>query len=198
MLKKSLIGSCVVMLLTSCAGSTPTKEQVEGYKIFDIKGVSSHGAIASNVKSAMQNHADKVVFKNNLPPNPLPDKPGRFEIVDPFANTSIAAFAKASGKSMKAPSCDDALITATSHDKFDGADNVTFFVCLLPYKEGYHLDIYYNYISVTGGYRAGDLIKSASDSIFGDNSKYIPEAISALEAAIKKSGGTVTVVDEYP
>jgi hypothetical protein len=194
------IGMSVVLVagLSACASMTPTREVTEGYRIYDIQGVTDHSAIAANVKAAMQKNADKVTFTNNIPPHPLPEKPGRFSTTNPFANSNLGALMAAQGGSLKIPKCDNSTFTATSHDNFEGAENTTFFVCLLPYAGGYHMDVYYTFTKVSGGFGAQALGRALAQSMVGDSSQFIPRTLAALESAAQEAGGKVSVVETYP
>lgn len=185
-------------LLSACASLTPTREVTEGYRVYDIKGASSLSDIAKGLKSAMQENSDKATFTNNIPPYPLPEKPGRFSVVNPFANSNFGALMAAQGGGMRIPKCDNSPFTGMTQDNFDGAENTTFFVCLQPYTEGYHMDIYYTFTKVSGGFSPEALGKSLAQSAFGDSSQFIPRTIASLEKAVQDTGATVNVVEAYP
>lgn len=192
------IAAASVLLISACASMTPTREVTEGYRIYDVKGSSSHGALSSNLKTAMQENADSVKFSNNLPPHPLPDKPGRFELMNPYEGTNIGKLMAAQGKSVKVPQCENALISATSNDNFQGAENTTFFVCLMPYTQGYHMNVYYTFTKVSGGFTPKALGSQLASSVMGDSSQFIPRTIAALETAITDTGASIAVVEAYP
>ena len=197
-MKKAIIALCV-LTLSGCASLTPTKERFEGYKIYDIKADYSSSLtskLSSSLKSAMQENADKVKFENNLPPAKLPEDAGRFELVNPFANAKgLAALA---GASMRLPTCDGSVIQATSHDSFAGAENTTFFTCLMPYKEGYKMNIYYSFTKVSGGFSTEALGRALAQSVVGDSSQFIPRTVAALETAITSNGVSLDLIDSYP
>lgn len=188
----------VAMGVSACASLTPTREVTEGYRIYDVQGAVSNSAIADSLKSAMQRNADKVAFTNNIPPHPLPEKPGRFALTNPFANSGMGALMAAQGAAIKIPKCDDATFTATSHDKFDNAENTTFFVCLLPYAGGFHMNVYYSFTKVSGGFGTQALGRALAQSVVGDSSQFIPRTLAALEKAAQDVGGNVTLVENYP
>lgn len=196
---KKTIFTVSVIALAGCASFTPTKERFEGFKIYDIKtDVSSSLTLklSNSLKEAMQDNADDVRFENNLPPATLPDDAGRFELVNPFENAKgLAALA---GASMTTPTCKDAVIQATSNDKFAGAENTTFFTCLMPYKEGYKMNIYYAFTKVSGGFSSEALGRALAQSVVGDSSQFIPRTITALEAAITSNGVALKLIDSYP
>lgn len=99
---------------------------------------------------------------------------------------------------MQKTSCEGAAIQATSHRPFAGAENTTFFVCLIPYQKGYQLDVYYKFIKVSGGLSTQAMGSALAQSVIGDSSQFIPKTIAALEQAVKDSGIQPQLVDSYP
>ena len=189
--------SCL-SILSACSSLTPTKEVTEGYKIYNITGVSSSTQISSNLKTAMQKNADKVQFTNDIPVSPLPEKPARFKLTNPFANSNMGALMAQSGSVIKIPSCEGSIFSATSNQNFRGAENTTFFVCLIPYAQGYHMDIYYTFTKVSGGVSTEALGAALAQSVVGDSSQFIPRTILALEQAVQNAGGQLNLVEKYP
>ncbi len=185
-------------ILASCASTTPTRERTEGYRIYDLKEVSSLSSLTSSLKKSLQTNSDKAVFTNNLPPHPLPEKPGRFQVVNPFANSNMGALMAAQGGGIRVPKCDKSPFTGMTQDNFDGSENTTFFVCLQPYVEGYHMDIYYAFTKVSGGFSPEALGKSLAQSVAGDSSQFIPRTIADLEKAAQNSGAKVKLIESYP
>ncbi|MET4695222.1 hypothetical protein [Endozoicomonas lisbonensis] len=185
-------------LLTACASMTPTREVTEGYRIYDITGDVGSSVIAADLRTALQQNADQVRFSNSIPPHPLPETPARFTLTDPFANSSMGTLMAAQGNSMKVPECEGSTFTATSNANFQGAENTTFFVCLMPYSEGHHVNVYYNFTSVSGGFSPEDLGRTLAQSVVGDSSQFIPRIIASLETAAAKSGSNVKLLESYP
>ncbi|MBL4623528.1 MAG: hypothetical protein JKY42_00030 [Flavobacteriales bacterium] len=187
-----------VSFLSACAGLTPTREVTEGYRVYDVRGTQNHSEIVANLKSTMQKNADKVRFTNDIPPYPLPEKAGRFTLTNPFGKSGMGALLAAQGHSVKIPQCADSVFSATSNDSFRGAENTTFFVCLIPYTEGYHMDVYYTYTKVSGGFSPEALGRSLAQQMVGDSSQFIPRIIAALETSVQTSGAEIKLLDSYP
>lgn len=185
-------------VLTACSSLTPTKEVTEGYRIYDVKTTQNPSQIVTNLKTTLQKNADKVRFTNDIPPSPLPENPGRFKLTNPFANSNMGALLAQQGGNVKIPTCDGSIFSATTNDNFQGAENTTFFVCLLPYANGYHMDIYYTFTKVSGGFSPEAMGAKLAQSVVGDSSQFIPKTIAALEKAVQDGGGTITVVESYP
>jgi hypothetical protein len=146
----------------------------------------------------MQKNADKVQFTNDIPVSPLPEKPSRFKLTNPFANSNMGALMAQSGSVIKIPSCEGSIFSATSNQNFRGAENTTFFVCLIPYTQGYHMDIYYTFTKVSGGMSSEALGAALAQSVVGDSSQFIPRTILALEQAVQNAGGQLNLVEKYP
>lgn len=185
-----------------CASITPTKEVVEGFKIYDIQTHSTSSALtlqlSSNLKEVMQKNAKDVQVNNSIPPATLPEKPGRFELTNPFKNAQGIMALAGKQSSIKIPSCEGAVIEATSHNPFAGAENTMFFVCLIPYQKGYHMDVYYRFDKVSGGISTKALGSVLAQSLVGDSSQFIPRTIAALEDAVKSAGMQPSMIESYP
>ena len=194
------IAVCMIsaVFLTSCTTTAnKTREISEGYRIYAISGASDHGQIVANLKLAVQTHTDKAYFTNNIPPHPLPKKPGRFKLTSPFAKSGLGALVAAQS-GVKIPKCDGAIFTAYANDRFEGTEKTTFFVCLLPYEGGYHMDVYYSFTKSSGGFSARALGQALARSVVGDSSQFIPRTLAALENAAQASGGQVKLLESYP
>jgi len=178
-----MIGLSVVAcsILASCASMTPTKERSEG-----------------SLKKALQKNSDNAVFTNNIPPYPLPKKPGRFQVVNPFANSNMGALMASQGGGIRIPKCDKSPFTGMAQGNFAGSEETTFFICLQPYEKGYHLDVYYSFTKVSGGFSTEALGKSLAQSVVGDSSQFIPRTIADLEEAAQSSGAKLELIESYP
>lgn len=199
-MKKYLVLSAFVM--TGCASITPTRENIEGYRIYDVPATYSSSltmSLAGKIKSAMQKRANDVQVNNSLPPATLPENPSRFELINPFKGaTGLMALASANGASFKIPRCEGSVIEATSHKKFDGAENTTFFVCLIPYQKGYRMNVYYRFDKVSGGFSPQALGRAIAQAAVGDSSQFIPLVIASLEEATTIETRQPVLIESYP
>lgn len=146
----------------------------------------------------MQNNAKEVQINNSIPPATLPEKPSRFELTNPFKNAQGLMALAGKNASIMIPSCEGAVIEATSHNPFAGSENTTFFVCLIPYKKGYQMDIYYRFDKTSGGISTKALGSALVQSVAGDSSQFIPRTIAALENAVKSAGMQPSMIESYP
>jgi hypothetical protein len=100
----------------------------------------------------------------------------------------------ANGQSMKMPACDNSILTLSS-DNSSASGNTTFFLCVMPYKIGYSVNIYATFTTKTGGLSVEALSAALSKSMVGDFSQFIPRSMNDVRAAAESVGGKVTVID---
>jgi len=184
--------------LGGCASMTPTHEERASYAIYDVHAADglapSH--IADAIKVGLQKQTSQVQITQGIPPSPLPEKPGRFKLVNPFG-PNLTALA---GQSLQMPTCDDALLTAragdTSMAKY--GESTLFFLCVLPYQGGYHLDVYTKFSMASGGFNPQVLGATLARNVVGDSSQFVPRTIASVIDNIKQAGATVDLVEAYP
>lgn len=190
--------SCVLAALAGCGATTPTREEKASYAIYDIHASDGLTAakLADAIKVGLQKQTSEVQITQGIPPSPLPEKPGRFKLVNPFG-PNLTALA---GQSLQMPTCDDALLTARAGDtgmaKY--GESTFFFLCVLPYQGGYHLDVYTKFSMASGGFNPQTLGATLARSVVGDSSQFIPRTIASVVDSVKQTGATVDLVESYP
>jgi hypothetical protein len=194
--------AAVAACLGGCASMTPTREIVQGYAVFDItaaEGVSM-SRLSDAVKSALQANMSKVQLVNGLPPSPLPEKAPRFQLVSPFKGSGLGALAAASGQAVQVPACEGAVLTANGVDSSMGGygERTTFFVCVMPYRGGYALNVHTTFSKVSGGFSASALGTAMARSVVGDSSQFIPRTIGQIVDAVRATGSSVSLKEAYP
>jgi len=189
-----------LVLLAGCASTTPTYQTESSYVIYDVQPVTiDRNLLLDAITKAVQKHTSQVRVSREIPPAELPEKPGRFVLKDPFANSNMAALLAASGQSTKIPVCEAPLMTIASVDSSmsNYGEKTSFFLCVLPYKSGYHIDIYSTYSRASGGLSSAALGAALARSVVGDSSQFIPRAMNEVRTAAENLGGNVTIVDSY-
>lgn len=195
-------------MMTSCtsvnplASMTPTKETIKSYQIYDIKGADklSPTQLSDAIKVALQKDVTGISITNDLPPHPLPEQAGRFQLSNPFEGSAIGALAATSGQPLEVASCKGSIMMASASNESMAShgENTNFTVCLWPYKGGYHLDFYSAFTKSSGGFSAEALGDSLARSIVGDSSQGIPKTIDDVLTSVKGIGATVSLVEKYP
>lgn len=189
-------------VLAGCASLTPTTEREESYAIYHVAPSETTTArdIGDAIKTGLQRNMSEVRINTSIPPSPLPEKPARFTMIDPFQGSSLGALAAASGASLRVPTCDQAVMTANADDSSMSqyGENTTFFLCLQPYEVGYHIDIYTAFSKQSGGFSTATLGATLARTVVGDASQFLPRTIEEIIAEVEKAGADVTLVEAYP
>ena len=190
------------MSVAGCASMTPTRETQSSYAIYNVN--PSGGVTASRVgeaiKIALQKNMSNVQVRTGIPPSPLPEKPGRFQLVDPFKGSPMGALAARSGQSLETPMCEGALLTATAQDTTMSqyGEGTSFFLCLLPYQGGYHIDVYTSFTKASGSFSAATLGATLARTVVGDSSQFIPRTVKAVVDSVEAAGASVKLLEQYP
>lgn len=197
------ISILAVIGLGGCASVTPTTETRPSYAIYDIKTTGSNSAskIADAVKRGLQSQTTEVKITLGIPPHPLPEQPGRFRLVNPLGDKMTALMAASQGSgSFQIPMCDNSILSAYAGDSAmaQWGERTTFFMCLLPYTGGYHLDVYTTFTMSSGGFSPEVLGATLARSIVGDSSQFIPRTINSVVQEIRNTGATVELIESYP
>jgi hypothetical protein len=187
-------------VLAGCGGmGTRTTENIASYAIYDVSpapGVSA-GKITDAIKQALRESMTSVNITSGIPPSPLPEKPGRFQLSNPFKGSALGALA---GQALMMPACDGALVTAISRDSAMASygENTMFFLCLLPYSAGFHVDIYVSFTRQSGGLDPSIMAATLMRPLTGDTGQFIPRTIQKIVKAIEGTGATTRLVEQYP
>jgi hypothetical protein len=189
-----------LITLAGCGGmSTRTTETISSYAIYDVAPApgTTAGQITEGIKQALKKSMTSVNITSGIPPSPLPEKPGRFQLVNPFKGSALGAMA---GASAVIPTCDGALMTATSRDSGMSSygENTMFFLCLLPYSAGYHLDIYVSFTRKSGGFNANTMAATLMRPLTGDSSQFISRTVQNIVTGVEDAGATTKLVEQYP
>ena len=190
----------LIGILAGCGGmGTRTTETISSYAIYDISPSSgtTAGQITKSIKTTLTQSMSSVNISSGIPSAPLPDKPGRFQLSNPFKGSALGALA---GQAGLIPTCDGALMTATSRDSAMSSygENTMFFLCLLPYTSGYHLDIYVSFTRKSGGFSTSTMAATLMRPLTGDSSKFIPRTIQKIVTGIEETGARSKLVEQYP
>ncbi len=206
-MKHKIIIALGMLVLGGCASTTPTKTTEQAYMVIDVQGDSSiRERVLDTVIQTAQENMDNLTVSRGLPPSSLPETASRFELISPFANTQLggmvsgfSALSQASGgASMKIPSCKDPILTMKSDSSVSGwSEKTSFFICVVQYKKGYHVDVYTTFEKQSGGLSVNALSRSLASSLVGDTSQKIPQTMKRLKDALALLKTETKVVDSY-
>lgn len=190
-----------LVLLSGCM-LTPTHESVAHYAIYDIQDPQhrSPEVVGDIYLESLKSIMSDVGVTRNIPPSPLPEKPGRFVLSNPLGGSSLGALAAASGASMNIPVCNGAYIVAASDNTGMSrwGENTRFYNCLWQYKDGWHLDWYISFDKKSGGISADAMASALVEKVAGDSRKNMETYRDRIITKLKSNGFDVKVVEAYP
>jgi hypothetical protein len=202
-LKRLFISSLLAMALTGCgttnnylAAKTKT---VEYYRIFDIKTSASRQNVA---KASSDGIGRNVSNANEVMPIPssgeVPEKAGRFKIVNPFEGTQMAAFAGGAGSlGFRVATCNGASWTAKAERRVGGSNNLNLTACLFQYKDGYHLDLYAVFTKQEGGLM--QVSRDMANAMVGTPEEWTEKTFLDIVRSIRtNTGAEISLLEAQP
>ena len=201
---KLVLAAALAATLTGCAttSTTPTVERESAYAIYQI--TPGHGVtpaqMSQAIQTALQKNTNSVQISRGIPPSPLPETSPRFQLVNPFGGTGLAALTAQSGANLEVATCEGALVTAMAQDTSmsDYGENTRFTTCLWQYQDGYHLDIHTSFTRKSGGSSPDMLGAMLARKVVGDSSQFIPRTINSIVSGLESTGSQVSLVEQYP
>lgn len=125
---------------------------VEYYRVFDIQTSASKQQVAKAASDGLGRNVNGASEAMPIITTGIPEQPGRFNLVDPFAGTNFSAFVGGAGSiGVHIAKCDGAVWTAHAVRNISGSNNLNIYACLYQYKGGYQLDQYAVFTKEEGG-----------------------------------------------
>lgn len=156
-MKLPVLATIVALAVSGC-GTTNNylaekKQTVEYYRIFDVKTAANRQAVAKAASNGIGRNANNAQEVTPIPSTgEIPEKPGRFKLVNPFQGSTFAALAGGAGSlGIRMATCEGASWTAKAERRVSGSNNLNLTACLFQYKDGYHLDLYAVFTKQEGG-----------------------------------------------
>jgi hypothetical protein len=190
-------------LLISIAGCGTTNNAfarksitVEYYRIFDIKTDATRQAVSKAASAGLGRNVNNASQTTPIPVSAEPpDKPGRFQLVNPLRNSPLAALAGASGFRMA--TCEGAAWTARAQRSIRGQSDLTVTLCLFQYRGGYHLNMYGIFTKEEGGLM--QVSRNVAAAIVGTPEEWTEKTFLDVVRSIKALPGTeVTLLEAQP
>lgn len=156
-MKSALVIIAAAITLSACGTANnylaEKTKTIEYYRIFDIKTTASKQAVIKAASDGLGRNVNNAQEATPIPKSAtLPDTPGRFAVVNPFEGSKFAMLAGGAGSlGLQMATCDGAAWTAKAVRDVAGSDRLNLTVCLFPYKDGYHLDMYAVFVKKEGG-----------------------------------------------
>ncbi len=174
-------------------------KSVEYYRIFDIKTKADREAVAESASKGLGVNTNDFVEKRPIPvSSELPEKAGRFKVVDLLEGSKFAGLvAMSGGQGMKYASCEDASWLAQAQKAIPGHSDLKLTACIFPYKDGYHLNLYANFQTEEGG--LGEITRQVTNAALGTPEQWLEKTFIDIVRKIKADTGAKAVyLEGYP
>ena len=175
----------VSALVVGCGNLNSTlaarHETVEMYHIFDVKTASAPDVVIKAAADGLARNTNSVTQSRPLQIGvKIPDKPGRFELVnmaDAFQGIAIGSLMGGAGTAtMRVAKCDDAVWSSKAVRHISGSNNLNLFTCLYRYKDGYAINMYAVFQKVSGG-GLSDISRVISSALIGEPEEWVNKTI---------------------
>lgn len=205
---KRVLAIASLVTLTACgttnnylANKTKT---IEYYRIFDIKTSASKQSVIAAASDGLGRNVNNAQEVTPIPKSgTAPDTPGRFSVSNPFADSPLpklpfaALMGGAGSLGMQVATCDGANWTAKAERSVPGSDRLNLSVCLFPYKEGYHLDMYAVFTKKEGG--IFQVSRDLAHAMVGTPEEWTEKTFLDVVRSINpKIQAQVTLLEEQP
>jgi hypothetical protein len=195
-MKKSVLAVAVATVsLMGCGTannylSAKTKT-VEYYRIYQIKTDAPRQVVAAAASNGLGRNVNNAQEATPIPSSAeLPEKPGRFKLVNPLEGSQLGALALFSGGGagslgFRVATCDGAVWTAKAQRSVAGSNNLSITTCLWQYKDGYHLDQYAVFTKQEGG--LFQVSRDAANALVGTPEEWTEKTLLDVVRQIKLS-----------
>lgn len=202
-MKRLLPIAAASIALASPAHAQRADRSIEIYHIFDLKTDAPRAEVTRAITDSLNNNVSDIETIMPLVRGAPPETPGTFELVDPFENSRLGAFGALIGASQRAQlkqvQCDGAVWIANAVRRIRGSQNLRLTMCLFPYTEGYHLDVYAVDTEEKGGGLAAKLGRAIAGAVVKDPREWTNKTIvGTVRSVANKTGATVTYVEGQP
>lgn len=196
-MRNILLGIGTLALATGCV-TTPTTSIENGYAIYNIEApFNKHNEITKAITEGAKTHTSEIRVKKEIPPHPLPQYPGRFQLTSIKLTGNFAALA---ANFPKQPSCKGSMmdINAVNTGMSSYGEETRYFMCLMPYEGGFHLDVYTTFTIKTGGFSTRTIGADIARSMIGDSSQFMSKTLNSIVEKVNETGLKMSVVEVYP
>jgi hypothetical protein len=200
---KAVLGMSAALCVASPAMAQRADRSIEIYHIFDLKTSASRAEVTRAITDSLNANVTDSDTVMPLVRGEPPEKPGTFELVDALENSRMGGLAAlipaAQRAQFKQVKCDGAVWIANAVRRIRGSQNLRLTMCLFPYTEGYHLDVYAVDTEEKGGGIAAKLGRAIAGAVVKDPRDWTNKTIvGTVRSVSRATGATVTYVEGQP
>lgn len=187
---------------------TPAHAQQAGrtnelYHIFDLRTQADRQTLIRALTDGMHINISDCETLTPLVRGEPPATPGTFELVDPFSEGRLGAFGALLGSAQQAQvkqvKCDGAVWISSAQRRVRGSQNLRLTMCLFPYQDGYHLDIYGLDSKERGGGLSQRLGRAIAGAVVGDPGEWTNKTIiDVLRTVRRQTNAEINYVEGQP
>ena len=200
---KYVFAISAALALSACGTSNNYLAQktktTEYYRIYDLKTTATRSAIAKAASDGLGRNVNNAQEATPIPRSgEPPEKPGRFQIVEPFKGSNLAMLAGAGGSlGLQLVNCDGAAWTAKAQRTVSGSNNLDLTACLFQYQGGYHLDLYAVFKKQEGGLM--QISRDMANAMVGTPEEWTEKTLLDVVRSIRAAtGAEVTLLEAQP
>ena len=199
----AFITALALAILAAPVSAQQADRSIEIYHIFDLKTAATRAEVTRAITDSLNANVSDSDTVMPLVRGEPPETPGSFELVDPFENSRMGGLAAlipaAQRAQLKQVKCDGAVWIANAVRKIRGSQHLRLTMCLFPYTEGYHLDIYAVETQEKGGGVAAKLGRAIAGAVVKNPREWTNKTIvGTVRSVSKATGATVTYVEGQP
>lgn len=171
------------------------EKNIEYYRVFDIQTDADRYTISEAASNGLGKNTNNIKENMPIPKTPeLPERPGRFKLVNPFEGTRIGALV---GDKAKIVKCEDASWTANAKRTITGQSELNLTACLFPYQKGYHLNLYAMFTKQKGGLL--ELSRKMAVAMVGSPEEWTEKTFLDIVREIQqKTNSKIEFIEGYP
>lgn len=203
--KSMIIAALIVSGLSAASFSAHAQSRqhsYQAYAIVDFKTDRPKDEIIGAAERILDGYASD--FASNRPIGvPVPSEPGRFELVNPLANSQLGGLAALAGvraQSFMVATCNGAVWQADVTRRINNSQELRATLCLFPYRNeagaGYHLDLFASDTAISGGGISMRLGRALANRLVGTPREFTENMMRQTVQAIEMRTGAEAVVLE--
>ena len=197
----AIVGSCFA--ISTPAAAQRADRSIEIYHIFDIKTDATRSEVARAMTDGLNINVSDSDTTMPLVRGAPPETPGTFELVNPFENSRLGGLGALLGASQQAQikqvQCDGAVWIANAVRRIRGSQRLRMTMCLFPYTDGYHLDVYAIDTVEKGGGIAAKLGRALAGAVVKNPREWTNKTIlDTVQSVSRQTGAEVHYIEGQP
>lgn len=197
------LGAGLAMFTAVPVQAQQAERTKELYHIFDIRTQANRQELIRALTDGININASDSETVTPLIRGTPPAQAGTFELVDPFAGGRLGGFGALLGAAQQAQvkqvQCEGAVWIANAERRIRGSQNLRMTICLFPYTDGYHLDIYALDTEDRGGGISRKLGRLIAGAVVGDPGDWTNKTIiDLLRTVDRQTNAEINYVEGQP